>query len=111
TSFSPACVFIGGISELLCEPILHGDAGTQRSYGGTGVLALAGGQRKTGLVMAYLTAREARPDLGARFKYGDGGSSMSAHMRFLGRRLRPGESLELDRVYLSAQADPYTAIE
>ncbi|MBN1343943.1 MAG: alpha-galactosidase [Phycisphaerae bacterium] len=110
---SPAAVFIGGISTLLCEPARSGDLSTDvdRSYGATQILMLANREPTVSLTFGYLTALEARPDLNASYRMGQGGKSFSARQRFLGRKLGPGESVDLDAVYLSAGDDPYTALE
>lgn len=110
---SPAAVYVGGISTLLCEPARGGDPSdaADRSYGGTGILTLANRGPTTGLAFGYLTAFEARPDLNARFRLCEGGTSLQASQRFLGRRLGPGESIDLDTVYLAAHDDPYAALE
>ncbi|PYJ05250.1 MAG: hypothetical protein DME25_08790 [Verrucomicrobia bacterium] len=42
---------------------------------------------------------------------GEGGTQLSAHQPFLGRKLAPGETLECDPVWLSAQSDPLAALE
>src|ERR1043166_9531532 len=64
-----------------------------------------------GLAFGFLTAREARPDLSAKFRVGQGGTQLLAHQPFLGRKLASGETLELDPVYLSAYTDPFAALE
>ncbi|MBN1442804.1 MAG: alpha-galactosidase, partial [Planctomycetes bacterium] len=126
---SPAAVLIAGISELLCEPAAPagGDLREdERRYAGTSVLALghrragaggapggaaAGGGALGGLVIGFLRAREARPDVEALFLPGVGGTALSARQRFLGRVLRAGETLALDPVALSASATFHDALE
>ena len=110
---SPAAVYIGGISTLLCEPARGGDPSdaADRSYGGTGILTLVNRGPTAGLAFGYLTAFEARPDLNATFRLCEGGTSLQASQRFLGRKLGPGESIALDTVYLAAHDDPYVALE
>jgi hypothetical protein len=111
-SISPAAVFINGTSELLCEPAGDARSGPgSRSYRSTGILALAGREPATGVAFGYLTAFEARPDLAAEYRRAEGGTSLSAELRFLDRRLGPGESVDLDTVYIAAHADPYVALE
>ncbi len=110
---SPGVVFIGGISQLLCQPILGPDAIAQdeQTYNSTGILTFAHGEPAGALSIGFLTAVEARPDLSARFHVFNGGAALSADERFLGRKLGPGESLQLDTAYLAANPDPYSALE
>ncbi len=110
---APGAVFIGGTSDLLCQPPSGGDLGTggEQAYSSTGILALATREPAAALVLGYLTAYEARPDLSARFRPLTGGTALSAHQRFLGRKLRPGEALDLDVVCLAADSDPHAALE
>ena len=109
---SPGAVFVNSGSEWLCEPVgtATGDS-SDRSYSGTGVLALAGNNPRIGFICGYLTAAEARPDLSAGFRPSEGGISLRAELAFLDRKLAPGRSLDLDTVYLAACDDPYTALE
>lgn len=106
---APAAVFLGGASELLCQPA--SDQPGDQGYSSSGILALTDRGRSAGLAVGYLTAREARPDVAARFKVGQGGMRLAAASRFLGRKLAPGQSLDLDTLYLSAHANPYEAME
>jgi len=110
---SPAALFVGGSSTLLCEPAQGGDLSgdVDRSYGATQILSLVNRGPTASLTIGYLTALEARPDLSAAFRVCEGGTALSAHQRFLGRTLGPGESIDLDAVYLSAHDDPYVALE
>ena len=61
--------------------------------------------------MGCLTAREGWPQVAARFEIGHGGSSLVAEERFSGRKLAAGKSIELDTVYLCADADAYAALQ
>ena len=83
----------------------------EQTYNSAGLLALAARNPPAGLAFGFLTAREARPDLSAKFRVGEGGTQLLAHQPFLGRKLASGETLELDPVYLSAYTDPFAALE
>jgi hypothetical protein len=108
----PGAVLINGTAESQCRPWSSVPADAKDvSYGSAGIMVLAGRSPSTGLAFGYLTAREARPDLSASWRPGDGGISMTAALRFLDRKLGPGESLDLDTVYLSAHDSPYVALE
>ena len=110
---SPGAVFIGGTSDLLCQPPSNDDFSTEneQTYGSTGILTLAHREPFRALTLGYLTAFEARPDLSARYRVPAGGTALSAQQRFLGRKLGPGEAIDLDVVYLAANPDPYAALE
>jgi len=110
---TPAAVWIEGLSTLLCQPAGAGDLSgdDERSYAGTGVLCLVNREPTTALVIGFATGREARPDLAASFRIGEGGRSLVASQIFHGRRLAPGETLALDTLYLAATTDPYAALE
>ncbi len=110
---TPGVVSVAGISTLFCEPI-GGDGDStdaERNYDGTGVLALAHQGPAGALAVGFLTGLEARPELHARFRPVDAGTALLAEQRFLGRKLRPGETLRLDPVYVAARADPFEALE
>ncbi len=108
----PGAVLVDGIANSQCRPwsSVPPDA-KDVGYGGAGIMVLAGRSPSAGLAFGYLTAREARPDLSANWRPGSGGISMTAALRFLERKLGPGESIDLDTVYLSAHNSPYVALE
>jgi hypothetical protein len=110
---APAAIWIAGHSLLrstpfATEPIL---SPAERSYQSSGVLALASREPNAVLVVGYVRADEAAPDVRATFHLDECGVSLSAGSRFLGRVLGPGESLELNRVYLAGASDPFSALE
>jgi hypothetical protein len=59
------------------------------------VLALTSHEPAASLVVGYLRADEASPDLAATFRVDEGGTALSATSRFLGRVLghQPAEPL------------------
>jgi alpha-galactosidase len=63
------------------------------------------------LLVGFLSAREARPDVQARFDVPQSGTALSAGLRFLGRKLPAGATLELDAVCLAAHPTIYDALE
>jgi len=110
---APGAVFIGGTSELLCQPFSGDDSSSkdEQTYNSTGILTLARREPTGALALGFLTAFEARPDISAKCRVFTGGTALSAHQRFLGRKVGPGESVELDVVYLAAGPDPYAVLE
>ena len=58
-----------------------------------------------------MRADEAAPDLAANFRLDEGGVSLAADSRFLGRVLGPRETVELNRLYLAASDSPFQALE
>jgi hypothetical protein len=109
----PGSVFVAGISELQCDPGRKAQFGSddQQDYHSSATLALADPEARTGLVVGFLTALEANPEVGASFRSGAGGTALTAQERFLGRCLGPGESLESDPVYICANDNAYAALE
>ena len=105
---APASIHIVSSSLLQCLPASNDN---EREYHSTGILALVNREPQTALIFGYLTAFEASPALSAKFRKDDGGVFLFAHENFLGRKLGPGESLDFDTVYLSANHDPYLALE
>lgn len=110
---APGAVYVGGVSEPSCQPIVNilQSEAQDRQFGGTGVLALGHEAPAGTLLLGYLTALEARPDVVARFESSRAGVRLTAAQRFLGRKLPAGATLELDTVYLSAHQDVYEALE
>ncbi len=113
TMRAPGAVLVQGLSELICHPVpLPGEPGDEgRDYSGTGVLVMAHDDPGTALVLGYLTALEARPDVQGRFKGAEGGTGLTASLRYLGRTLPAGATLELDAACVSAHRDVYEALE
>ncbi|MHB8955025.1 MAG: alpha-galactosidase [Pirellulaceae bacterium] len=110
---SPGVVTVAGDSLWTCEPAGTDAvaAGGQRSYAGTMMLALAHQKPSAALLVGFLTGREARPRVGARFRTPESGTALAAWQDYLGRQLAPGERLELDSVAVRAELDPWLALE
>ena len=111
---SPAAVYIQGHSLLRSKPFAPPgglDPAPAQEYHSSGVLALASREPAASLLVGYLRADEASPDLAATFRVDEGGTSLSATSRFLGRVLGAGETIELNRVYVAAGPDPFQALE
>jgi hypothetical protein len=104
---SPAAVFVSGDATLACQP--HGPA-AERHYGGGGLLALAPAEKNAALVIGFLTAAAARTEVAATYRPGLP-TTLSATQRLLGRKLPPGQSIDLDTVYLATDPDPYRALD
>ena len=111
---APAAVYIQSHSLLRSKPFAPaGGSGsaTAQNYGSSGVLALVSREPAAAIVIGYLRADEASPDLAATFRVDDGGTALSAASRFMGRVLGAGESVELNRVYLAAGPDAFQTLE
>lgn len=107
---SPGAVMVQGSSDLINE--LPGiEVGNDRTYSSCGMIALAFPDSQGSLLVGFLSAREARPDVDAAFQSGRGGLELSARLPFLNRKLRAGESLELDSVCTMVEKEPYAALE
>ncbi len=111
---SPAAVYIQSHSLLRSKPFAPPgslDPASPQEYRSSGVLALTSREPAASLVVGYLRADEASPDLAATFRIDEGGTALSATSRFLGRVLGAGETIELNRVYLAAGPDAFQALE
>lgn len=111
---SPAAVYVQGHSLLRSRPFPAAgdlDSERERGYQSSGVLALVSRDPAAMLLLGYVRADEASPELSATYRLDDGGTALGATSRFLGRRLGPGETLELNRLYLAAGSDPFRALE
>ncbi len=84
---------------------------SEENYASAGLLALASRKPPAGFAIGFLSARQARPDLSAKFHKGEGGTQLLAHQPLLGRKLGPGETLEFDPVYVSAGDNPFATME
>ncbi len=111
---SPAAVYIQGHSLLRSKAFASpggSDPATVHEYRSSGVLALAGREPAAACVIGYLRAEEASPDLAATFRVDDGGTSLSAASRFMGRVLGAGETIELNRICVTAGSDAFQLLE
>jgi len=89
----PAAVYIQGHSLLRSKPFdspQRGGHSRQQSFRSSGVLALTTREPRASLAIGYLSATEASPDLTATFVLDEGGTELTAPLRFLGRVLGPG---------------------
>jgi hypothetical protein len=111
---TPAAVHIQGHSLLRStpfEPAERWGAARVREFRSSGILALVSREPRAALAIGYVQAAEASPDLAATFVLDEGGTGLTAPSRFMGRILGPGETLELNRLCLIADADPFRALE
>jgi hypothetical protein len=113
TSETPAALYIQSHSLLRARPFDSSPPAPppECRYRSSGVLALVSRHPAGVLVVGYVCAEEAAPDLEAAFRLKEGGVGLSASCRFLDRRLRPGETIELNHLYLGAESDVYQAME
>ncbi len=105
--FAPGVVYMSD-STLVCEPVAKG-AG-DREVRATQMLA-AGDPRKPGcVVVGYLSARAARPEIVVTIGAG-GVKRIFAQQRLSGRTLGPKQSLDLDAISISTKhANPWVAL-
>jgi hypothetical protein len=111
---SPAAVYIQSHSLLRSRPFASPgafDPAPAQEYRSGGVLALASREPAAGLLVGYLRADEASPDLAATFRVDEGGTGLSATSRFMGRVLGAGETIELNRVCVTAGPDAFQLLE
>ena len=109
----PASIFIQSHSLLRSLPFPRKEvsAPTNQTYSSSGVLALAAREPSAILIVGWVRAVEASPALNAAFQAAQGGRQLTASSRFLGRRLRPGATAELNRLYVAAEQDAFHAME
>ncbi|MBN2292015.1 MAG: discoidin domain-containing protein [Pirellulales bacterium] len=110
---APAAVSLQGSATLVCQPAssVTGINPQGANFSATAVLGFAPPSKKMGFVLGYLSGLEACPNLSAGFDPGSGGLGLASSQSFHGRKLRPGETLELDAVYLAAESCPYAVLE
>jgi alpha-galactosidase len=102
---SPAAIY--GDATLTCQP--HG-AVVKRDYATTNVLELVTPKKDRALVVGFLASKVARPEVTAGYRPG-ADVVITATQRFLGRKLLPGKSIDLDPVYLATSSDPFAALD
>lgn len=107
-TMSPASVYVASFSELQCLPA---DTSKERNYSSSSFLGLSSREPGTGLVVGFLRTLQGFPNLDAKFETGKGGTRLLAHTACNGRVLGPGESVELDPVYVVAETNGYAALE
>ena len=105
-----APAMVGYPANPACRPAPEG-VDNDHHYGSSGVLVLAHREPPGSLALGYLTAQEASPGVSARFRVGEGGTALAATLGFGGRKLAPGKTVPLDTVCVSAQQDPFAALE
>ena len=111
---APAAVCLQGNSLLRSSPFPPAgdlDAPEKKAYRSSGVLALVTREPLCALLVGYVRADEASPDLAADFCLDEGVVSLSAASRFLGRVLGPRQAIELNRLYLAASGDTFAMLE
>lgn len=110
---APAALFIQSqaILQSLPFPPAGSNAPPERQYSSGGVLALTARAPSVLLVAGFVRADEASPTVNASFRRAEGGTRLEASCRFLGRRLRSGDTVELNRLYLAADHDAFRALE
>jgi hypothetical protein len=86
-------------------------AAPEQTYSSQGVLALAARNPSAVLVLGFIRADEASPDLQAKFCLAKGGTRLAASCRFPGRLLKSKQSVELNRLYVSSDHDVFPMME
>jgi hypothetical protein len=106
---APAAVWVQGASQLMCR--VADAVGKDAAYSSTQFLALADAEHRGALMLGFLSAREAMPELSAQFSAKNAGAALLMQQRCNGRQLPPGQSVDLDPIYFNAEVDPYAALE
>jgi hypothetical protein len=106
---TPAAVYGASGADWFSVPWQPGK--NEQAYDGSGMILLHSRKPSAALAIGFLTARAARPNLEAVWRVKDGGVRLLAHQPLLGRKLGPGETLELDTVYVAAEEDPFRTLE
>ena len=108
----PAAVGYPGASPP-CRPAPDEEipAEADQQYGSAGVLALAPRSSRRGLAIGFLSAHEGSPVVHARFRAGEGGTSLGATLSLAGKILPAGQTIDLDPVWLSVEENRYDALE
>lgn len=110
----PASVYLQGHSLLRSTPFAPAGELSfprEKSYRSSGVLLLASREPSAALLVGYVRADEAAPDLAATFRLDEGGVKLGANSRFLGRVLGPRETVELNRLCLAGGNDAFPLLE
>lgn len=108
---APAAVGYPGASPP-CRPAPDEEAqgSAVQQYTSSGVLALAQRESPGGMTLGALSAQAGRPSIRAAFQTGAGGTSLEAALH-AGALVRPGQTLAVDPVWLSVEANRYDALE
>ena len=87
-------------------------AGTlaEREYTSVGMLTFASRIPRAALLIGYVRADEANPDIAANYTRGAGGVKLALTSRFMNRVIAPQQTVELNRVYLAAGDDAYALL-
>lgn len=80
------------------------------TYQSTNVLILANARAKAALVVGFLSSK-ASGRIEAEFRKGDGGITLSVHQNAAGKKIKPGESVDFETIYVDAADDAGTALE
>ncbi len=108
---APAAVgYPGALPPCRPAPDEEAQGGTVQQYGSSGVLALAPRESPGGLTLGALSAQAGGPSIRAAFQTGAGGTSLEAAVH-AGAVVRPGQTLAVDPVWLSVEANRYDALE
>ncbi|MFN0124082.1 MAG: glycoside hydrolase family 36 protein, partial [Blastocatellia bacterium] len=116
TGEPPAAVYAPKPAQMAVLPFATtGKIPAQQEYNSSGVLALSGRQTAaaglTTLLIGYVRADDASPDLSATYKTAAGGTALTASSRYLGRQLPPRARVDLNRMYIAGGGEPYPLLE
>ena len=109
---APAAVGYSGASPA-CRPAPDEEALAEagQRYGSAGVLGLSPQESPAGLALGFLSARAGSPFVDARFRAGEGGTSLGANLSTAGRVLPVGGTIDLDPVWLAVEENRHGALE
>jgi hypothetical protein len=109
---APAAVGFSGASPA-CRPAPEEEpastGGTQ--YGSQELLALASPDAPGGMALGALSARSSSSAVSARFRCGDGGTTLEATLHPRSGTMSPGQTIAFDPVWLSVEDNRYDAFE
>ncbi len=96
----------------MCRPAPGEESGSQETidYASSDVLAMVPGRLPGAMVLGALSCLEGSPSVRARFRSGEGGTSLQAVFG-LGRTLSPGETFVSAWAWLSAEKNGFEGLE
>lgn len=86
-------------------------ASAEQHYSSQGVLALAVRHPSAVLALGFIRAHEASPEIKAEYRMAKGGTRLSASSRFIGRLLKPKQTVELNRLYIACDQNVFQVME
>jgi hypothetical protein len=108
---APAAVVMRNSSQTSVIPFAAANQSAEQDYVSPGLIAFYNRADRAAMLVAYVRADEASPDLAAKFTRANKGVSLSATSRYLNRMLEAKQTLELNRLYVATGESPYNLLE